>query len=197
MLLILLDNFFPPLVFILQLPASLVSLKIETSEVWPCVTCAGGLRGGGGDESPLCGVSVSLLQKLCWQLHLISPPASSISPPSRSPSPAPASGQFEDFPALVPPSHNAAVGKVWSCRRPPRNGGLRGTGQCWGTQTSSPRRSSKRRARGVFQGGGSVSAPAGLSLHFNEPVIVAVCLQLISPRGISLERHGSVMLPCY
>lgn len=110
MLLILLDNLFPPLVFILQLPASLVSLKIETSEVWPCVTCAGGLRGGGRDESPLCGGSVSLLQKLCWRLHLILPPASSIPPPSCSPSPAPAWGQFEDFPAIVPPSHDAAVG---------------------------------------------------------------------------------------
>lgn len=58
-------------------------------------------------------------------------------------------------------------------------------------------RSSKKQEKGVFLHGGGICDPAGLSLHVNEPVIVAVCLHLISPHGISLKRHCSLMLPCY
>lgn len=67
-----------------------------------------------------------------------------------------------------------------------------GAGQHWGTC-----RSSKKQEKGVFLRGGGICDPDGLSLHANEPVIVAVCLHLISPHGISLKRHRSAPSCCH
>lgn len=83
-LLILLDNFCPPLLFILQLPASPAPLKIETSDTLfnLCWGPAGRRAvGEGRGINPLSAVCQSASSKPCWELHPSLPLASSFTTP--------------------------------------------------------------------------------------------------------------------